>query len=212
MTISLVLVDSYPIVLKGLARLIEAEPDMKVLACCATRRDAVQAVMTHRPDVLILDLCLPVADGFAVLREMKKAKLSTRTILFTTAIDEDQTLEVIRLGVRGVVLKEMAPHYLVQCVRKVHDGEQWLEKRSFGRALDKLLQREAAVREIAEVLTPREIEIVRMLARGLRNKEIAHGVSVSEGTVKSHLHNISKKLRVNGRVALTLYAHRKGLV
>ena len=212
MTIELVLVDNCPIVLDGLTQLFQAEPDMKVLARCATQEETLQAVRIHRPDVLILDICIPITAGLAVLREMKEAKLPTRVVVFTTAIDEDQALEAIRLGVRGVVLKEMAPRHLVQCVRKVHAGEQWLEKRSIGRVIDKLLQREAGAREIAGVLTPREIEIVRMVARGLRNKEIAVGLAINEGTVKTHLHNIYEKLRVDGRVALTLYAQQKGLV
>lgn len=212
MAITLVLVDKCPIVLDGLMQLFQAEPDMRVVARCTTRKEAIEVVGKHRPDVLILDICIPFADGLAILREMKKVKLPTRVVLFTTSIDEDQVLEVIRLGVRGMVLKEMAPQYLVRCVRKVHDGEQWLEKHSFGRALDKLLQREAAAREIAGILTLREIEIVRMVVGGRRNREIADGLSVSEGTVKTHLHNVYKKLRVDSRVALTLYAQRKGLV
>jgi len=101
--------------------------------------------------------------------------------------------------------------HLVQCVRKVHAGEQWLERSSIGRALDRLLQREAGAREIAGVLTTREIEIVRMVARGLRNKAIADRLGFSEGTVKTHLRNIYKKLCVDARVALTLYAQQKGL-
>ena len=185
---------------------------MKVLARCATQEETLQAVRTHRPDILILDICMPAMDGLAVLREMIKAKLPTRVVIFTAAIDEDQALEAIRLGVRGVVLKEMAPRHLVQCVRKVHAGEQWLEKHSIGRVLDKLLQREAGAREMAGILTPREIEIAQMVARGLRNKEIAVGLAISEGTVKTHLHNIYEELRVDGRVALTLYAQQKRLI
>jgi two-component system, NarL family, nitrate/nitrite response regulator NarL len=106
----------------------------------------------------------------------------------------------------------MAPHLLVQCVRKVHGGEQWLEKRSVGRLLEKLLQRETAARQLALDLTPREIEIVRLVARGLRNKTIAERLSVKEGTVKIHLHNIYEKLHVDGRLELTLYAQNKGFV
>lgn len=211
MTIELVLVDNCPIVLDGLTQLFQAEPDMKVVAQCATHEDTLRAVRTHRPDVLIFDICIPIMDGLAVLREMKQTRLPTRVVVFTAAIDEDQALEAIRLGVRGVVLKGMASRLLVQCVRKVHAGEQWLEKYSVGRILDKLLQREAGAREIAGVLTPREIEIAQMVARGLRNRQIATGLSISEGTVKTHLHNIYEKLRVDGRVALTLYAQRKRL-
>ena len=111
-----------------------------------------------------------------------------------------------------MVLKEMAPHLLVQCVRKVHAGEQWLEKRSVSLALETLLRREAASREVAKVVTARELEIVRMVASGLRNKEIAERLFISEGTIKMHLHNIYGKLGVDGRLQLARYAKEKGLV
>lgn len=166
----------------------------------------------HRPDVLILDIRMPRVDGLQVIREMKKEGLPTRVVILTAALDEDKVLEAIRLGVRGVVLKEMAPQLLVQRVRKVHAGEEWLERRSVSLALEKLLRREAGAREVAGLLTPREIDIVRMVASGLRNKEIGTRLSVSEGTVKVHLHHIYEKLGVDGRVALTLYAQSKGLV
>ena len=112
----------------------------------------------------------------------------------------------------GVVLKEMAPRLLVQCIRKVAAGEQWLEKRSVSLALERLLKREAATRQIAVILTPREIEIVRMVAEGLRNKVIAERLYMSEGTVKVHLHNIYEKLKVNSRLQLARYARDQGLV
>ena len=111
-----------------------------------------------------------------------------------------------------MVLKEMAPRLLVQCVRKVHAGEQWLEKRSVSLALERLLKREAAARKIAGLLTPREIEILRMVADGLRNKEIADRLYISEGTIKVHLHSIYEKLKVNSRLQLARYARDKGLV
>jgi DNA-binding NarL/FixJ family response regulator len=97
-------------------------------------------------------------------------------------------------------------------VRKVHAGGQWVEKQAFGRALDTLLRREAGEREAASVLTPREIEMVGMVARGLRNKEMSQRLSISEGTVKIHLHNIYRKLKVENRVELILYAQAKRLV
>lgn len=212
MPIGLVLADDHPIVLDGLERLFALEPDVRVLARCTTGEETLQAARKHRPDVLILDIRMPGMDGLEVLRQMKRAKLPTRVVLLTAALDENEVMEAITLGVNGVVLKEMAPQLLVQCVRKVHAGEQWLEKRSVGRALEKLLRREAGARQLAAILTPREIEIVRMVARGLRNKEIAGKLSISEGTVKIHLHHIYEKLRVDSRVALTLLAQQKGLV
>ena len=212
MPIGLVLADDHPIVLDGLEQLFRLEQDFKVLARCRDGDETLQAVRKYRPDVLILDIRMPGRSGLAVLREMKREKLPTRVVLLTAAIDENEALEAIRLRVSGVVLKEMAPQLLVKCVRKVHAGGQWFEKRSFARALETLLQREAGARQIAGVLTPREMEIVRLVASGLHNKEGAEKLLISEGTVKIHLHHIYEKLHVDGRLELTLYARDKGLL
>ena len=211
MAIRLVLADDHPIILDGLESLFRMEQDIQVVARCVNGEEALQAVRQHRPDILILDIRMPAKDGLQVLREIQEDNLPTQIILLTVGLDEEETVEALRLGVRGVVLKEMAPQMLVQCVRKVHGGEQWLERRSVGRALEKLLWREAGAREVAGMLTPREIEIVRMVAAGLRNKEIADKLFISEGTVKIHLHHIYEKLQLDGRVELALYAQDKGL-
>jgi DNA-binding NarL/FixJ family response regulator len=133
-------------------------------------------------------------------------------VLLTATMNEDDLLEAMRLGVGGVVLKEMTSPLLVQSIRKVFAGDQWLERRSVGRAMEKMLRREAGTREVAQVLTPRELEIVRLAANGLRNKEIADQLAISEGTVKIHLHKSYEKLHVDNRVALLRYAQAKGLV
>ena len=212
MPIGLVLADDHPIVLDGLEHLFRLEQDFKVLARCRDSDDTLQAVRKHRPDVLVLDIRMPGKGGLEVLRQVKKERLPTRVVLLTAALDDDDALEAIRLRVSGVVLKEMAPRLLVQCIRKVHAGGQWLEKRSFGRVMETMLRRESGARQMAEVLTPREIEIVRLVASGLRNKVIAGKLHISEGTIKVHLHHIYEKLQVDGRLELTLYAKDNGLV
>jgi two-component system nitrate/nitrite response regulator NarL len=212
MPIGLVLADDHPIILDGLDHLFRQEEDFKVLARCRDGEESLQAVRKHRPDVLILDLRMPGKDGLAVLREVRKEKLPTRVVLLTAEMSDAEALEAIRLRVNGVVLKEMAPQLLVKCLRKVHAGGQWWEKRSLGRAMETMLRREAGEREIAGVLTPRELQIVRLVASGLHNKEIADKLTISEGTVKIHLHHIYEKLHVDGRLELTLYAQDKGLV
>jgi DNA-binding NarL/FixJ family response regulator len=211
MPITLVLANDHPIFLDGLEDIFRREPDIQVLERCLEGQAALRAVRQLKPDVLILDLRMPKMDGLGVLREMQKEKLPTRVVVLTAALDEDEVLEAIRLGVQGVVLKEMAARLLVQCVRKVHAGEQWLEKRSVSLALERLLKREAATRQIAGLLTSREIEIVRMVADGLRNREIGDRLYINEGTVKVHLHHIYEKLKVNSRLQLTRYTRDKGL-
>jgi DNA-binding NarL/FixJ family response regulator len=212
MPITLVLANDHPIILDALEEIFHREPDFQVLARCLEGEATLRAVRQHKPDVLILDLRMPKKDGLTVLREMQKEKLSTRVVVLTAALDEDQALEAIRLGASGMVLKEMAPRLLVQSVRKVHAGEQWLEKRSVSLALEKLLKREAAARQIVGILTPREIEIVHMVAEGLCNKEIAERLYITEGTTKVHLHSIYEKVKVNSRLQLARYALEKGLV
>ena len=211
MPISLILADDHPIVLDGLENLFRLERDFQVVARCKNGIEAMQEVLRHRPEVLVLDIRMPGKDGLEIAREIHKGKLSTRVVLLTAALDEEEFLEAVRLGVMGIVLKEMAPQILIQCIHKVHAGEQWIEPRSARQALEKMLRREAGVRAIAHLLTPREIEMVSMVAQGLRNKEIADKLCISEGTVKVHLHNIYEKLKVDGRLALLRYAQESGL-
>jgi DNA-binding NarL/FixJ family response regulator len=212
MPIRRILADDHPLILDGLENLFRLEPDFQVLARCTDGAETLNTVRRHRPDILILDIRMPRRDGLEVAREMRKEELPTRVILLTAELDERQMLEATRLGVNGVVLKEMAPQLLVQCVRKVYAGEQWIEKRSAARIMEKMLRREAGALEGATILTPHEIAMVRMVAEGLRNKEIADKLQISEGTVKVHLHNIYGKLNVDSRIALFRYAQERGLV
>jgi two-component system nitrate/nitrite response regulator NarL len=212
MPIRLVLADDHPIVLDGLEQLFRLEADFQVVARCRDGEETLRALRFHRPDILVLDIRMPRRDGLAVLRSIREEELPTRVVLLTAALQEDQLVEALHLGVGGVVLKEMAPQLLVNAVREIHAGGRWLDKGSVNRAIDKLLRRDAEIREAAEALTPRELDIVRMVSRGLRNRAIAEQLSITEGTVKIHLHNIYQKVDVSGRLELALYAQAKGLV
>ena len=212
MPIRLVVADDHPLILDALQQLFRLEHDFQVLACCRNGTETLEAVKDYQPDVLILDVRMPSQDGLAVLRAMRQEHSPTRVVLLTAGLEENQVLEALRLGAHGVVLKEMASHFLVQCVRKVHAGGQWVERHSVSRALETMLRHQDGRRDVTSLLTPRELEIVRLAARGLRNKSIAETLAISEGTVKLHLHHIYKKLPVDSRLTLTLYARDKGLV
>jgi DNA-binding NarL/FixJ family response regulator len=211
-SITVVLADDHPLMLRALDSLLGSEPDFKVVAQCPNGEKALRNIRALHPDVAVLDIRMPMRDGLSVMREIKQARLRTRVVLLTASIEDEEMLEATRLGVGGVVLKEMAPRFLVQCVRKVHAGEAWLERRAAARAFETLLRREAGVRAIGKLLTPREVEIVRLVSRGLRNKAIADEMSVSEATVKTHLHNIYEKLGVESRAELILYCKEHGIL
>jgi DNA-binding NarL/FixJ family response regulator len=210
--ITVVLADDHPLMLRALDSLLGSEPDFQVVAQCANGEEALRSIRALQPDVAVLDIRMPIRDGLSVMREMKQARPRTRVVLLTASIGDEEMLEATRLGVGGVVLKEMAPRLLVQAVRKVHAGEAWLERRAAARAFEILLRREAGVREIGKILTAREVEIVRLAVEGLRNKAIADQMSVSEATVKTHLHNVYEKLQVQSRAELILYCTERGMI
>lgn len=212
MPINVIIADDHPLILDGIENLFRSAKDFKVVARCLDGEQALKALRDHHPDILVLDLKLPQKDGLSVLREMKKEKLTTRVVILTAAVEDEELAEAVRLGARGLMLKEMAPQLLVQCIHQVHAGELWLEKRSVSKALEKLLQREAGRQETAKILTPREMEIVKQVAVGLHNVEIAKRLFISEGTVQMHIHNIYQKLNVDNRAKLTRYAYGKGLI
>lgn len=210
--IRLVLADDHAIVLHGLKRLFESHPDFTVVECCVDGDRAEAAARDEVCDVLVLDLRMPGRTGLDVLRALAADKRRCRTVLLTAAISDDDVVEAVRLGAQGVVLKEASPETLLECVRRVHRGEQWIDRETMTRAFGHVMHRETATREAGRILTPREIEIVRMIAQGLRNRVIADRLSISEGTVKIHLHNVYEKLGIDGRLELMLYAQNKGLL
>jgi DNA-binding NarL/FixJ family response regulator len=211
MTIRIVTADDHPFILDGLDQLFRAENDCEIVARCTNGEEALRAVQLYQPDVLVLDVRMPRLDGIELLRRMHGMQLGTRVVLLTASLDDARLLEAFRLGACGLVLKESAPRLLVQSVRHVAAGEQSWNGKAIAGALRLVLQREQAVAGVAATLTPREIEVTRMVAAGLRNKEIASRLDITEGTVKFHLHGIYEKLQIDGRYALMSYARDHGI-
>lgn len=209
--IRIVVADDHPFILDGLDQLFRAESNCQIVARAMNGEEALAAVETHRPDVLILDVRMPRMDGIELLRVLHQRGLPTKVVLLTASLDDARLLEAFRLGASGLVLKESAPRLLVQSVRQVAAGEQSWNGKAIAGALRLVLQREQAAASMSSQLTPREVEVTRMVAAGLRNKEIAARLAITEGTVKFHLHSIYEKLQIDGRYALMSYARDHGL-
>jgi DNA-binding NarL/FixJ family response regulator len=213
--VTLVLADRSQIMLAGMNQICAHEPGFRVVATSSDDDLTVASVKAHRPDVLVLSLSTGKPE-FAVLESLKAirdtANIPTRTVLVADPLDEDDTVRAMRLGVYAIVVRDMPPVTFVRCIKKIHAGDRWVEHGSIGKIVERLLRREAAASELAVLLTTRETQIMRLVASGMSNRDVANRVHVSEGTVKTHLHHIYEKVSVRGRLELTLKARDKGWV
>jgi len=213
--IRIIVADDHRIFRDGLCKLLAMEPDLRVEGDTGDGDRAVQLAQELHPDILLLDLAMR-PDGLEVLRKLADhPAASTRTILLTAAIENQQVVEALRLGARGVMLKEAATAVLLKCIRSVAGGQYWIGNEAVA-DLVKL------VREITtpapkrdcprNKLSPRELQVVATIVAGYSNKEIAQKFSISEDTVKHHLTNIFDKLGVSSRLELATYAIKHHLV
>jgi len=207
-----IVADDHPIVLDGLAQLLAADPEFQVVALCKDGEEALSTIRKTKPDIAVLDVRMPRVSGLGILRAIVEERIPTRVILLTAEISDDDVVDAVRLGVAGMVLKETASRKLLAALSKVAAGETSLDQTVVRRAVDKLLRAKSGVMQAERVLTNREIEVVRLVATGLRNKQIADQLSITEGTVKIHLHTIFEKLGVSSRVELSNYARERSLL
>jgi DNA-binding NarL/FixJ family response regulator len=207
--IRIVIADDHPLVRDGLRQLFELQPGFVVVGEAADGIEAVGRTQELKPDVLLLDLAMPRMNGLEVLKELAELNKDVRTVLLTAAIEREETVQALRLGARGVVLKESATEMLYKCVRAVMAGEFWVGHERIDDLMRTLRQIERAPgREVppASRLTPREYEVIAAIVEGASNKDIGRELGLSEQTVKNHLSNIFDKLGVSTRLELALYA------
>ena len=207
--IRLVIADDHPLVRDGLRRLFELQPGFAVVGEAADGVEALQQVKALTPDVLLLDLAMPRMNGLEVLKEMGQIAEQVRTVLLTAAIEREETVQALRLGARGVVVKESATQLIYKCIRAVMKGEYWVGHERIDDLLRSMraLEREALHdASPASRLTPRELGVIGRVVDGASNKDIAIDLGLSEQTVKNHLSNIFDKLGVSNRLELALYA------
>ena len=212
MAIKLVLAGDHPVYLAGLKQILEVGKEFRVLRQCSSGEEALTAVRELRPDIVILCSQIGRAHSARLVREIKNHKLRTRVVVIADHVSAVDTVELTRGGVSGVAIDGMAVETLLRCLRKVAAGERWVEESAANRAPEMLIRRQDQVQELAKLLTPRQIEIARLAAAGLRNKEIGKKLFIDEGTVKSHLHKVFVSLGVKGRHALANVLRDKELV
>ncbi len=209
--ITIALADDHTIFRDGLRRLFALEEDFEIVAEAEDGSEVADIIRDQKPDVLLLDLKMPGLDGLQTLQRLQAAKIHTKVIVLTASEDEGEYVQAMKFGTSGIVLKQTATDLLIKSIRKVAEGEIWLDARTTAAVMRQFASpNEPASRDRDKPrLSNRETEIVAFVAQGFKNKEIAERMFISEQTVKNHLHNIFDKLGVSDRLELALYAiHR----
>jgi two-component system, NarL family, nitrate/nitrite response regulator NarL len=205
--IRILVADDHAIFRDGLRKLLGADDSISIVGEAQNGVECIKLLTKLKPDVLLLDLRMPDKDGLAVLEEVNFDNLPTRVVVLTAAEDDGDVVRAMRLGARGVVLKQSATDLLVRSIQRVHAGEIWLDNLMTAEVMKAFSRSsESGPRREKPLLSEREKEIVQHVAQGFRNKEIGEKLFISEQTVKNHLHNIFDKLGVSDRLELALYA------
>ncbi|HEY7356314.1 MAG TPA: response regulator transcription factor [Ktedonobacterales bacterium] len=210
-SIRILVADDHPIVRDGLIAILTTQPDFEVVGEAATGPQTVEQVTALRPDVVLLDLEMPEIDGVEALRQMRQLRPDTRVIVFTAFDTDERILGAVRAGARGYLLKGAPREEIFRAIRVVHAGESLLQPIVASKLLRQVSQEQSALPG-PETLTPRELEVLRLLARGLENKEIAAELVIAERTVKFHVSSIQGKLGAGNRTEAVVIAAKQGLI
>jgi NarL family two-component system response regulator LiaR len=208
--IRILIVDDHAIVRKGLRTLIASEPGLEVIREAANGFEGVEFAREHKPDIILMDLVMPKMDGIAALTEIAKITPRPRVIVITSFGEDDKIFPALRAGAAGFLLKDTSPQDLLQSIRDVSAGRPSLHPSIASRLMQHVAPAERE-EDLLESLTEREIEVLKQVARGLSNMEIAGRMVISDRTVSTHLSNILEKLRLENRTQAALFALRKGL-
>lgn len=212
--IRILLADDHTVVRKGLRLLLESVPEFQVIADASSGREAVALAEEHLPDVVVMDVAMPILNGIEAARQITAKLPQTAVVFLSMHGDESYVLRALKAGARAYLLKDSAEYDLIQAVKAVSEGKAF-----FSPAISKMLvedymrqMRERGVEDSYELLTTREREVLQLLAEGKNNKDVAALLNLSTYTVETHRSNIFQKLNLHSGAELILYAIRKGVI
>jgi DNA-binding NarL/FixJ family response regulator len=211
----ILLIDDQPLFRGAIAALLAGQPDMEVVGEAENGLVGVELARALRPDLVILDVDMPVMNGVEAVRLIREQVLDVKVIMLTVSGSEDHVLDALRHGAHGYLLKDLRPEQLYDMIRSVMRNETPISPAVAGRLLREIRESGQRVTSPAAQdtlsVTPRELEILRLVAEGLSNKEIARKLVITEGTVKNHIHNALEKLHMENRIQAAAYVIRHGL-
>jgi DNA-binding NarL/FixJ family response regulator len=201
--IRILTVDDHPLLRKGIAALVNAEDDLKLVAEASNGKEAVEAFRSHQPDVTLMDLQMPEVDGLEAINAIRRFSPEARIIVLTTYSGDVQVLRALKAGAKAYILKSHMHKELLDAIRAVHAGQKLVPPE---------IARELANHATDDQLSEREIEVLRLISAGNSNKQIADRLSIGEGTVKTHVANLTSKLGANDRTHAVTIGLKRGII
>jgi DNA-binding NarL/FixJ family response regulator len=214
--IRILIADDHELFRRGLRMVLEDEEDIDVLGEAGDGQAAVELAREHAPDVVVMDVRMPVLSGIEAARRIKEEEPGTKILVLTISDEEDDLYEAIKAGANGYLLKEISIDEIGNAVRSVHGGQSLISPSMASKLLDEfaaMIKKEEEKEQVpAPRLTPREMEVLQHVAQGMNNREIAKALFISENTVKNHVRNILEKLHLHSRMEAVVYAVREKLL
>jgi two-component system nitrate/nitrite response regulator NarL len=203
--ITVVIADKHPVLLRGLASVLDARSGFKVVASCNDGPNCIEAIRSLMPDIAILDISMPGLTGLEILTIANSESLSTRLVFFAASVDDRELIKSAAAGVYGVILKDVALEMLVQSLRQVAVGQRLLPLPSCNKVAPLQRGNIAIAENVMTAMTDRERQIMSLVSEGLSNKEIGRRLNTADGTIKVHLHHIYQKLEISNRTLLAAF-------
>jgi two-component system, NarL family, response regulator len=201
--IRILIVDDHPVVRAGLTSMLGAQPGLEVVGSASSGEEALAMLQSHTPDLLLLDLRMPGMSGIDTLLEMKRLGGSARVIVLTSYETDEDIYRAVQAGTGGYLLKDTSRQEMVEAIRLVHAGKRYIPRHIASRLAERMMRSN---------LTTRELEILKMVARGLTNKQIGKALEISGNTVRNHVNSIIEKLEVSDRTEAATTAIQRGLI
>ncbi len=209
--IKVLIADDHSMIREGLKQLIELEDDIEVIKLVGNGKSCIESISTDKPDIVLLDVNMPVMNGLEVLEYLNEHDIDMRVIILTIHNEVEYLLKAIDIGVDGYILKDSDSDLLISAIRNVYRGETYIQPNMATKLLKKVqvMDREE---KIKSTLTKREVQVLKLITNGLLNREIAQTLDISEKTVKNHVSNIFRKIDVNDRTQAAVYAIKNDIV
>jgi len=210
--IKVMIVDDHGIVRQGLRTYLDLLEDITIIAEAENGLDAINKVKRYNPEIVLMDLVMPEMDGIEATHRICGSYPEVKVIVLTSFTEDEKVFSAIKSGAVGYLLKDISPPELAKAIRAVHSGETHLHPEITKKLMNQFISPKSDIEITPDELTPREMEVLQLIARGLSNKELAHKLTISEKTVKSHLSSIFSKLHLSDRTQAAIYALKHNLV